>query len=213
MDIVYPLGFESLSDDDELRFSLRSLERYMTDFDNVYIYGQLPDWIKNVIHVPMPDDNSDPRVNVRRKILSAALNPSISADFLLMADDIFALRSFSGENLPFYATTKGVGSIMCPLRYTLHLPIRYNREMYAKMPFPEPPPSGHSPRDFYCNFYSAPATPAHDCILKEGANHKSYDEQITNYDFCVIGNAIITNMEFRLWLLKKFPTPSRFECE
>jgi hypothetical protein len=213
MDVVYPLGFESLSDDDELRFSLRSLERNMRDLGNVYIYGQLPDWIKNVVHVPMPDDNADPRVNVRRKILSAANNPAISTDFLLMADDIFALRSFSGEELPFYATSKGVGSIMNPLRYTLHLPIRYNREFYAKMPFPEPPPSGHSPRDFYCNFYSAPATPATDCIIKEGAQSAPFDDQIKGRDFCVIGNTIMTNELFRLWLLKMFPTPSRFECD
>lgn len=185
----------------------------MRDLDRVFIYGQLPDWIQNVVHVPMSDDNPDPRVNVRKKILSAANNPDISSDFVLMADDIFALKPFSGSELPFYATSKGVGSIMSPLRFTLHLPIRYNREMYAKMPFPEPPPSGHSPRDFYCNFYGAHATPTTDCIIKWGAGHPSYDEQVKNRDFCVIGNTIITLVDFRLWLLKMFPTPSRFERE
>ena len=54
-DVIIPLGSESKFNNDELRISLRSIEKNL-DVDKIYIAttADIP-WIKNVIKVPLID--------------------------------------------------------------------------------------------------------------------------------------------------------------
>ena len=54
-DILYILGRGSKHDDKELRLSLRCLENNADGFDRVFIVGNCPDWVQNVVHIPAED--------------------------------------------------------------------------------------------------------------------------------------------------------------
>ena len=55
MDIVIPLGTESRWHDNELRFTLRSIEKHLTGYRNVIIVGWCPPWVQNVVHIKKED--------------------------------------------------------------------------------------------------------------------------------------------------------------
>ena len=54
MDIVYPI--KSTNENIELRYSLRSLQNIQ--HDRVFIIGDLPNFVQNVIHIPIQSVNS-----------------------------------------------------------------------------------------------------------------------------------------------------------
>jgi hypothetical protein len=58
IDVVYPLGTGSVWQDNELRYSLRSLEKNFPDLGRVYVVGHKPDWLGNVEHIPFGDSQS-----------------------------------------------------------------------------------------------------------------------------------------------------------
>lgn len=91
-DICYKLGIGSKYQDDELRYSLRSLSNFK-DLGKVYIVGHKPRWIQNVIHIPASDPyevNKDK--NLQDKIILACLDKDITQQFLHFSDDQLLLQ-------------------------------------------------------------------------------------------------------------------------
>ena len=92
IDVVYPLGTGSRWNDNELRYSLRSLEKNFPDLGRVWIVGHRPAWLTGVVHVAMDDvhrHNKD--ANLIDKIL-AACRAGVSERFVRMSDDQVFLR-------------------------------------------------------------------------------------------------------------------------
>ena len=52
---VIPLGNGSLADNLELKFSLRSIEKYVSGISHIVIVGNCPEWLTNVEFQPMKD--------------------------------------------------------------------------------------------------------------------------------------------------------------
>lgn len=89
-DLVYVLGTGSRWQNNEIRFSIRSFEKYFYDLRNIIIVGEKPDWIQNVIHIPCADDmrlNKDARI--LKKLAAACNDPRVSENFIKSSDDIF----------------------------------------------------------------------------------------------------------------------------
>ena len=87
VDVVYPLGKGSRWDDNELRYSLRSLEKFAKNLGRIFVVGQKPHWLINVIHIPLRDCrrlNKD--ANIIKKIL-AAIDRGLSEHFIFASDD------------------------------------------------------------------------------------------------------------------------------
>lgn len=153
IDIVIPLGTGSHHDNIELLYSLRSLEKHVT-FDKVWIVGELPRWVKNVNHIPFPDDPkrcSD--YNIMNKITVATMIGALSEDFLFMNDDHFFLQPMDASKMPYYYcdtlqtfithrgldtygrrvknTLKLLLSKNLPTKYfDIHYPIIYNKSLF-----------------------------------------------------------------------------------
>ena len=103
MDVVYVLGSDSHYDNDELRYSLRSIEKYLSGVGKVWIIGECADWIENVRHIFYPDQPSkQPDYNIMRKICRAIEEPELSEDFLFFNDDHFLLHPFEAETFPYF---------------------------------------------------------------------------------------------------------------
>lgn len=93
---VYPLGFQSVWHNNELRYSLRSLEQYLPQITEVQIItGDMPTWC-DVTHIPAIDGH-DRVKNIWNK---AELINTQSEPILYMADDIFFTAT--PERMPMY---------------------------------------------------------------------------------------------------------------
>lgn len=101
-DVVYPLGAGSVWNDNELRYSLRSMEKNLRDLGRVFVVGHKPDWLINVVHIPMKDihrKNKD--ANLIDKVL-AACRTGVSDKFLFASDDQCLLQPVSLAELKAY---------------------------------------------------------------------------------------------------------------
>jgi hypothetical protein len=113
MDVLYVLGKGSKHKDQELCWSLRSLERYGINVGNVYIVGECPIWVnkKVVTHIPCNDPYNRKCKNIWHKVLYAIDHCEIGNEFLLSADDIFHIKPIDIDNYPYYHKNgKEVGS-------------------------------------------------------------------------------------------------------
>ena len=54
--------------DDELRYSLRSVEKHLKNFGKVYIIGNLPSFLKDVVHIPYDDVDRSKETNIYKNI-------------------------------------------------------------------------------------------------------------------------------------------------
>lgn len=99
-DVLYILGRGSKHDDLELRLSLRCLEKNAIGVDRVFIVGNCPEWVQNVVHIPS-EDTYTAENNAFQKILKACRS-DITTHFLLMNDDFFMLKSFVVSQYPYF---------------------------------------------------------------------------------------------------------------
>lgn len=104
MDILYILGTGSKHNNDELRYSLRSLERYGNGLGRVYLVGECPEWLntETVTYIPFKDKESSKFKRIWAKIVYAVNHCDISDDFLLSSDDIFHVKPIDLNNYPYY---------------------------------------------------------------------------------------------------------------
>jgi len=211
MDIVYILGTGSLAQDEEIRYSLRSIEKHMQDLDNVYVVGERPDFLINIKHISCKDPHGEKWKNAHHKIMTACNLGELSEEFLLMNDDFFANADFIGAELPFYAVKNGSGGNCGKEDYAVHAPVRYNKKFFKSMPFPILEKGTYSPRTFFCNFFQAPPKFVKDTIITTGEGVPSYDEQVKGAEWFSIGSSTMTVLDFSVWLQEKYPQPSNFE--
>lgn len=157
MDIVYPCKIDTTNDTEELRYSLRSLENI--PHTNVFIVGEKPAWVKNVIHIPI-DQSLTKSENVARNIRAAVHCESLSDEFILMNDDMFIMKKINQlpvrhlgfmdavirqyeERYPessqyitkmkkLYALLLSLGYAR-PLSYEAHIPMAFNKRDTARI--------------------------------------------------------------------------------
>lgn len=104
VDVVYALGTGSIWQDNELRYSLRSLEKYALDLGRVFIVGEKPPWLTGVVHIPVKDTcrcNKD--ANIINKV-RAAIKAGCTERFIFASDDQCLLAPVRLADLPAYAS-------------------------------------------------------------------------------------------------------------
>ena len=105
MDVVYVLGKGSYWRDNELRYSLRSLEQHVRGYNKVVIVGECPKWVKNVLHIPYPDlyhPLTGKERNIMEKLREACRHPEVSDDFFACQDDYVFTQEIKVQGFPYY---------------------------------------------------------------------------------------------------------------
>lgn len=105
--IVYPLGYGSRLDNLELRYSLRSIEKFVTGFEKIFIIGQKPDflnWSERLIHIPFEDKHYSGFLNTWLKMREVAITAEVSENFLFMNDDFFIVKEMEATEFPMYSS-------------------------------------------------------------------------------------------------------------
>lgn len=91
MQVVYI--YKLTEDTSELRYSLRSVEKYLNP-DKVFLIGDAPDWMQNVTVIPFVEKTTIKNTNITQKIFEILKHNEIEESFLLFWDDIFLLEPF-----------------------------------------------------------------------------------------------------------------------
>lgn len=104
MQVIIPLTSENYNNNIELKYALRSFDKFLSNVDQIYIIGHKPDWITNVVHVPFKDRPGlvNKESNIYRKIKCACEHPDIKDDFLFCNDDQYLLKPFNAETFPYH---------------------------------------------------------------------------------------------------------------
>lgn len=87
-DIVYIIGDKSEWNDNELRYSLRSLMQFGRNFGKIVIVGYCPDWLDTQLVTVIPvADEKNKTYNIMNKVRVAAQSEAVSDDFIYFCDD------------------------------------------------------------------------------------------------------------------------------
>ena len=99
-DLVYVLGAGSLWDDNELRFSLRSLHAHVRGTGRLYVVGRAPRWLTNATVLQYPDKHACKERNIMEKMAYACGHPDLTPTFLSVHDDHLALAPTAVLDIP-----------------------------------------------------------------------------------------------------------------
>lgn len=233
MDVVYILGTGSVWDNNELRYSLRSIAENLYSFNRVFIVGEQPAWLHNVEVLAMADPTADKWRNSYLKIKAACECADLSNEFLLMNDDFFINKPVSAVDFPYYfsgllasnpnskqnlrLSPKGQTAALLHsygkkcFNFALHCPIRYEKEKWLSMPISADLPGILSPRSFYCNYFDVPGKLRQDQLLGGTMTERRLNSYVSDKEYFSIFSNFARSPVFRDWIAARFPNPSRFE--
>jgi len=126
MDILYILGKgQSLSNNNEFRYSLRSIDRYGQNIDRVFVVGYCPEWLSDeVVKIPFTQPHGPNKkgemtfdaksANILASILYAVDVSDIGDEFLVSMDDYIYIRETDFDNYPFYCRLREGEALITP---------------------------------------------------------------------------------------------------
>ena len=108
VDIVIPLAEKGAHDNLELRYALRSIEKYAHGIRDVIVVGRnVPDWVRNVKIIDSVADSNRKNITLFRKRLAAATKSN--ADYnLYWCDDYVLLKAMNMMNIPVLRNSKNL---------------------------------------------------------------------------------------------------------
>lgn len=236
-DIVIPLGRGSTCANEELRYSLRSIEKYALGVGKVYIIGEKPHFISDeVIHIPHKD-RFQKEANIKEKILKACSIPELSEMFCFTNDDIYWLRSTDVETIPFFRkggtdlaqnraafkSTYGVSIANTvwslsennlPLHhFDIHVPILYNKNVFPVIMsrYDWRVNNGYVIKSLYCNTLKIQGAALKDNKINTNAGSLAIKNAFRSRNVWVSSSDRCLNDFFWRTVDRMFPYKSRFE--
>lgn len=233
--VVIPLA-KSNDDYLELRYTLRSIEKHVKNYKDIWIVGDLPEWIQHVKNIPY-SDASHPKwkeKNILDKITAASMNPFVSEDFLMMNDDHFILSEIDALNYPYYNKGKIMDSVKSnfgPYRKTMlhtynfcvrrgfpkdnvdtHCPIRYNKsnflQSFNKVDFLTP--WGLGIKTVYCTVNRIKSEYMEDNKFRPNAKYETIVEESKGRHVISCYDGAMSN-DLGRFMNEKFPNKSKYE--
>ncbi len=172
MTFIYPLTVQH--DYSELKFSLRSIEKFASPDQVIIVGSHVPHWIRNVTWLHIPDYPGHKQLSIKTKIAAAI---GLYGPGVTMADDIYLLSS---TNFPYYyegtlfnngeSGAKALNKQLTEFGKTIfdfdiHHPVYYSKQFSSVV---SKFTSECIVKSAYCNYLSVPAIQTTDCkILKE----------------------------------------------
>jgi hypothetical protein len=101
IDVYYPY-FQKEAKWEELRYSLRSVERHLKEEFRIWIVGDLPAWIRNINHIAHTRCEGMQENTVFDSITKLLLfcdHPDTGSDFVRMYDDIYLISDVSLDEI------------------------------------------------------------------------------------------------------------------
>ncbi len=229
-DLLYILGRGSKWRNNEIRFSLRSVEKYLPH-RYIFIVGECPKFLRNVIHIPAIDPYECKTVNAIFKLRAACREIDLSERFVLMNDDFFILRPMKqvepqilgtlADAIKNHSTKAGyyyqglrkthellkASGIDVPLDYEVHAPMIIEKQKFLEITDAVEWTEGYLHRSLYGNTFEIGGKPRKDTKV-----HRIEDlEELSQKDIISTADRVVLRPEFQHFIYKKFPNPSRYE--
>lgn len=231
-DVVYFL--KQSSTNEELRFSLRSLEKNW-QYNEVWFYGGCPLGVSPDHYVPIHQKALTKWQRVRDMVVEACKNDKITEDFWLFNDDFFILREVS-ENIPpqydgtlenriekinklnlgNYEYRRQLNHLIKTLKsasrgildYAVHKPMLINRKRMLEvlLRYPDEPMF----RALYGNYWKIGGVNTPDVKIRN-VIQKGIGQAINEWDFISTNDNTFTNGDVGRYIRSKFSDKSRFE--
>jgi hypothetical protein len=233
--VIIPLGSESCWQNNELRYSLRSMEKHLTGFDEVVVVGDtLPAWLTGVTPVNIPDAGKFRSMNTLVKI-TETLKLTRADKFVLWYDDIFLTKTFNARSFPNYFKGNLLKNFSKLSDHSLykqsrlityqtlfhhgytthcfecHCPFVFNTGDFIRIMklFPNRAP-GYLYKSLYANIMKVHATKMNQLMLHEPLDHDQISSRIGEHGFFSIRDQAL-NEDLKQWLGAQYPDSSKFE--
>lgn len=228
MDVLYILGKGSKWDNNEIRYSLRSLEKHGQGFNRVFITGENPGFTKNIEYNYCPDIGYA-TINHMHKVRWTFQNTDISDDIILMYDDVYFMQDVQLNEYPYrytgelyekpniargfvmsmYKCRKMLENLNKPTKnYGVHCPFIYNRQKFLSLnQYWDKMNRGFyfSVRSFYGNYHEVNGVKSKDAKVIQPR-----DIKITGQDFFSISDFALDN-GLDKYLEKLYDKKSKYE--
>lgn len=227
IDIVIPY-LDKGKNSSELRFALRSIEKHLSGYGEIYIIGDLPSWATGVQHIPF-HDSRDPHKheeNIFKKIIVAFEHPGVGETVLHFHADHYLLCDFVAGDFPYYwhrtlmegqrqnqsiyrttliRTEKLLRSRVAALKdFDCHCPIVYEKEKFIQaFEGVEWRDYGYGIKSVYCNTLGIEGEPCTDLKI---TGRKGFN--VSSRDWFSSGNS---NPEIDRFLSSLYPLKSSYE--
>lgn len=234
MDILYILGKGSPFNNEELKYSLRSLERFGNNIDKVVLIGEKPNFLdySKIEHHPFTETGvKDYRI--ASKIMHACAIGAVKGDFLFCNDDFFFTRPFDCNTFPYYyqgSLHHGNSSATAyqdhlrltrdyllsqgksAMHFDMHCPIIYNADKFLSLESSweySKTTIGLVVKSTYANMHGITGTLYSDTKLKELITQSDYMRMKSNECFSIYDQA--WNRGVKSMLERSFTEKSKWE--
>lgn len=236
-DIVYLVnGSCSGWRNQELKYSLRSLEKFGRNYGEVYIIGDKPIYLNNreLIHIPKEDSPIYCKERrIMEKLLHACRTPEISNPFVFFNDDFFLIKEIDFSNLPYFYNElieskvirrvddtyrRSMKNTYDALRdrdlptfhFDIHYPMYYDKEKFPEIMgrYDWDVRSGYIIKSLYANTLKAKKKQRPDCKIKLSHSKKEIFSKIEPFD--MFSTAEISRAMVEI-LNQFYPKESKFE--
>lgn len=224
IDVVIPLLKNGSHNNDlELRYCLRSIQKYLTGYRNIIIVGHLPEFIgpEEVIYIPFKD-TANKQANIKNKILAAF---EVSTEEIWFTnDDIYLLQPFAAANFPYFysgdlkdASEKAARHFafnelkeqnLPTKHFDCHFPIVYKRSLFieAMRHFSDE----SSIKSKYANFWNIEGENFKDLKIGSSLHYHRIKEEIKDRPCFSVGDNGM-NPAMKQVLYELFPEASKYE--
>jgi len=235
--LLYILGSGSKWQNNEIRYSIRSAEKYVGNLGRVFIVGEFPKFLsrknKKITYIEVHDFTSHKLRNAIRKLRIAVMNPDVPENFILMNDDFFFMkpmrvlplwhRGFMKDTVAQHETKGGyyfmalqdtynMLSFTCkiknPLDYEVHTPMHFEKsKLYETLALAEKLNDEVLIRSLYANMYNLGGEYRDDVKLKVYEDIDDYFEK----DLLSTDDKIVQTEKLQRLMVQKFSKMSHFE--
>lgn len=237
LDVLYILGTGSKWLNNEIRYSLRSIEMFLPHA-RVFIVGHLPQFIRkeSVTHIPCNDPTKSKLVNSIYKLKRACHNKQLGSRFVLMNDDFFFLKPVPrirlfrngslAKTIEKHPTKNGYyyeamlrtqqliegAGIHVPQNYALHYPFVVEKkkalELMERFPWQK---DGYQFRNLYANIYLKGGFTRNDVKMRKSKDLDT--RQFKGIDLFSTDDAVVSDARFQRFMRRHYPKASQYERE
>jgi hypothetical protein len=213
MTVAIPLKHQL--DHTELKYCLRSIDKFLPGISVIVITTHLPHWINNVIQISVKDIEGRKQLTIKKKIFSAL---EYDPEILCIHDDIFLLRPFEKKYYCWGDITlnseSGARMLIPQLQelnkpishYDVHSPIVYEADKFKAL---ESFTSDTVVKSAYGNFWHIDASVMPDIKINTKTDPRTVKQIIKNRPYFSSGPQ---GIKYCLPVLDElFPGPCRFE--
>lgn len=238
IDILLPLGPGSHHNDIELRYALRSIERYAVNLRRVVVIGAIPAWLREtdrVLPVPLREFRCNKAARIARKVSYAFERLDVTDTIAFWNDDYVLLRDRDLTTIPDHYrgllwrqgndgwstllnhTARTLHAAGLPQRhYDIHVPILYERDKWLAIndwwKRCRNDSRGLVAKSIYGNNHcTATAVSTSDCKLK--ATWRARVDSVAAHRWVLSYGDVALRTGLTRWLAKRFPDPSACESQ